>query len=73
SVMGLLGRFEGNVMSWVRPSNNKLIDRSARYIKEILQQKGVNKTYEEIVLMIFEELETIKENEPIVMKVVGRN
>lgn len=72
SVMGLLGRFEGNVMSWVRPSNNKLIDRSARYIKEILHQRGVNKSYEEIIHMIFEELKTIKENEPIVMKVVDR-
>lgn len=72
SVMGLLGRFEGNVMSWVRPSNNKLIDRSARYIKEILDQRGVGKTYEEIVHLIFEELKTIKENEPIVMKVVDR-
>ncbi len=72
SVMGLLGRFEGNVMSWVRPSNNKLIDRSARYILEILSQRGIHKTYEEVVLMIFTELETIKENEPIVMKVVDR-
>lgn len=73
SVMGLLGRFEGNVMSWVRPSNNKLIDRSARYIQEILRHKNIDKSYEETVLEIFEELETIKENEPIVMKVVDRN
>lgn len=73
SVMGLLGRFEGNVMSWVRPSNNKLIDRSARYIQElVMQKKKVSLSYEETVELIFKELETIKENEPIVMKVMDR-
>ena len=31
-IMGRLGRYEGNVMTYVRASNNKLIDRAIRYI-----------------------------------------
>ena len=27
-LMGRIGRFESNVMTWVKPSNNKLIDRA---------------------------------------------
>ncbi|MGK4495551.1 hypothetical protein ACSLVN_27470, partial [Klebsiella pneumoniae] len=32
-VMGRYGRFESNVMTWVKSSNNKLIDRSIRYVE----------------------------------------
>jgi len=70
SIMGLLGRYEGNVMTWVRASNNKLVDRAARYIAEILSQQGLSRTYEQIVQEIFKQLEGIHENEPIVLKVV---
>ena len=38
-LMGALGRFESNIMTWVRASNFKLIDRSIRYASLILQQK----------------------------------
>lgn len=31
-VMGKLNKIKSNLMSWVRPSNNKLIDRAIRYI-----------------------------------------
>lgn len=71
-IMGLLGRYEGNVMTWVRPSNNKLIDRAARYILQILKQKSKTPSYEEVVLKIFEEIENLNENEPVVMKVVDQ-
>lgn len=71
-IMGLLGRYEGNVMTWVRPSNNKLIDRSARYILQILSQLNVSVSYEEVVLRIFEEMEELDDNGPVVMKVVAR-
>jgi N-acetylmuramic acid 6-phosphate etherase len=72
SIMGALGRYEGNVMTWVRPSNNKLIDRSARYILQLLKQRGISPTYEEVIEKIFEEIEKARENEPVVMKVVAR-
>jgi N-acetylmuramic acid 6-phosphate etherase len=71
-VMGLLNRYQGNVMTWVRPSNNKLIDRAARYIQQILAQSGKNISYEAIITNLFEEIESIKDNESIVIKVVNR-
>ncbi len=71
-IMGLLGRYEGNVMTWVRPSNNKLIDRAARYVAQILKGKGLFPSYDEIVLKIFEEIEVVNENEPVVMRVVEK-
>lgn len=70
SIMGLLGRYEGNVMTWVRASNNKLIDRAARYVTEILKQKNLSCTYEQIVTEIFSQIDQLNENEPIVLKVV---
>lgn len=69
SVMGLMDRFQGNVMTWVRPSNNKLIDRAARYVLQILGQKNKNATYEEVIFKIFEEIENSKNSEPVVIKV----
>lgn len=71
-IMGLLGRYEGNVMTWVRPSNNKLIDRAARYILQLLKQKNKTATYEQVVLKIFEEIEVVNENEPVVVRVVDK-
>ncbi len=71
-IMGLLGRYEGNVMTWVRPSNNKLIDRAARYALQVLHRQGKESSYEAVVGKIFEEIESLNENEPVVMKVVAR-
>lgn len=71
-IMGLLGRYEGNVMTWVRPSNNKLIDRAARYIIQLLKQKNKHPSYEEVVLKIFEEIEIVNDNEPVVIRVVDK-
>ena len=34
--MGRLGKIKSNFMIWVRPTNNKLIDRSIRYVKYLL-------------------------------------
>lgn len=69
-IMGLLERYQGNVMTWVRPSNNKLIDRAARYILHLLNQSGKTATYEDVVEKIFEEKEGLTDNEPIVLKVL---
>jgi N-acetylmuramic acid 6-phosphate etherase len=71
-IMGKLERYEGNVMTWVRPSNNKLIDRAARYVQQILKQQNKTPDYQEIILKIFEEIETLNDNEPVVMKVVEK-
>ena len=71
-IMGLMGRYEGNVMTWVRASNNKLIDRAARYTLQVLKQKNKTPSYEDVVLKIFEQIENLEENEAIVMKVVDQ-
>jgi N-acetylmuramic acid 6-phosphate etherase len=71
-IMGILGRYEGNVMTWVRPSNNKLIDRAARYILQLLKQKNKTASYETVVEKIFEEIEIVNENEPVVLRVLEK-
>ena len=71
-IMGLLDRYQGNVMTWVRPSNNKLIDRAARYILQLLKQQKKTTSYEEVVYKIFEEIEIQDERQPVVLKVLKR-
>ena len=71
-IMGLLGRYQGNVMTWVRPSNNKLIDRAARYIQQLAKQAGKSATYETVVEKIFEEIEIVNEDEPVVLRVLEK-
>lgn len=71
-IMGLLDRYQGNVMTWVRSSNNKLVDRSARYILRLLEEQGKSASYEDVVEKIFEESEGLAENDPIVLKVLKR-
>lgn len=57
-VMGRLGRYESNLMTWVRPANYKLIDRAARYrqIKH-KQETGIDLAYGEAVDTVFADLE----------------
>lgn len=52
-VMGRIGRFEGNIMTWVRPSNYKLIDRAIRYTQEILKRDQLYPSYEEVAQELF--------------------
>ena len=54
-LMGRLGRFEGNLMTWVRPSNNKLIDRAIRYIRLLCERRGLSvPSYEHTCRTLFE-------------------
>lgn len=52
-IMGRLGRYEGNVMTYVRASNNKLIDRAIRYIDMILKNRNIILPYDEILVILF--------------------
>lgn len=69
-IMGILGRYENNVMSWVKPTNGKLIDRSARYVAKILQAKNIEPSYEEIVCAIFKNMDQVGNQQSIVLMVV---
>jgi len=70
-IMGKLGRYEGNVMTYLRASNNKLIDRSIRYIDMIIKNKNISLTYNEICHLLFEMLEKTPADHSIVMATVG--
>ncbi|RZA09798.1 MAG: SIS domain-containing protein [Proteobacteria bacterium] len=71
-VMGRMERFESNVMTWVKPSNNKLIDRAIRYVEFLLENEGAGGfTYEEIARQLFVEAEGLWGAESVVMKTVA--
>lgn len=73
--MGRMGRFRGNVMIYVRPSNFKLIDRAIRYVMYLLKQNGVPEekyTYAQICEILFEEKQSLIYGEAIVLKVYER-
>lgn len=68
-VMGRMGRFESNVMTWVKPSNGKLIDRSIRYVQHLLEHRGIHRfSYEDICRQLFAEIEKLGEGESVVLK-----
>lgn len=67
-LMGRLGRYEGNLMTFVRPSNYKLIDRACRYARVLLQNHGIQDIDDQkLVRLCFE----VKENSgPVVLNLV---
>jgi hypothetical protein len=70
--MGRLGRYYSNIMTFVKPTNYKLIDRSARYVLFLRPQT----TYEEAVRAIYAIKGSLQPDEPIVIKVIeylGKN
>jgi N-acetylmuramic acid 6-phosphate etherase len=69
-VMGRLGRYYTNLMTYVRPNNAKLIDRAARYVGILLADAGrTDVAYDSIVREIFRRKEALAEDEAIVMSV----
>ena len=69
-VMGRLGRYESNIMTWVSPTNGKLVDRAARYARHLLADRGVDRSYEDVVIELFRQRGAAETNESVVMKVV---
>lgn len=70
-VMGRLGRFEGNVMTHVIATNRKLIDRSIRYVRMLLEAKhGLTVAYEEVARVLFAVKAGLQRGEPVVLKTV---
>ena len=68
-LMGLLGRYERNLMTWVKPSCYKLIDRAARYVLYLLEQDNITRhSYEDVVQYCFSCRKDLKNNESIVLK-----
>jgi N-acetylmuramic acid 6-phosphate etherase len=68
-VMGRLGRFKDNLMTWVSPTNGKLVDRATRYVKQLLAGAGrTDQRYEDIVRQLFAEMDGIKPGESVVLR-----
>jgi N-acetylmuramic acid 6-phosphate etherase len=71
-VMGRLGRYQGNLMTYVKPSNNKLIDRAIRYVQELhARSTGTTPDYAHVCRTLFEERATLRPDEPIVLKTLA--
>lgn len=69
-IMGRMGRYEDNLMTWVRASNNKLIDRAVRYADKLLQKKGITISYDELVKKCFELKDVTPRDQALVLKIV---
>lgn len=69
-VMGRLGRYESNLMTWVRASNNKLVDRAVRYVDTLLKQDGIVVSYEELVHACFRIKDRIPRDQSLVLTLV---
>jgi N-acetylmuramic acid 6-phosphate etherase len=72
-VMGRLGRFEGNLMTWVYPSNGKLVDRAARYTQILLRRQGHGEiSYDDIVRAQYAARADLSPKESLVHKTIKR-
>ncbi len=71
-VMGRQDRFEGNLMTWVYPSNGKLVDRAARYTQILLSKKNLTFSYDDIVRAQFACKKELSPKESIVHKTIER-
>lgn len=72
-VMGRMGRYINNLMTWVYPNNGKLIDRAVRYVLYLLHDDGYDGiSYEEATYQLFSELESLGEGEAVVPKAVAQ-
>jgi len=72
-IMGKMGRYESNLMTYVTPGNNKLIDRAARYVGILLKREGISEvTYNDIIYTLFEEMEKGIGTRSLVLDTVDR-
>ncbi len=71
-VMGRLGRFESNLMLFVKASNNKLIDRAIRYIRLLLEDRGLTSSYEDVCHALFEVRLTLDPEDSIVLRTLEK-
>ena len=68
-VMGRMGRYKNNLMTWVSPTNGKLVDRAIRYVRHLLADAGhTGRRYEEIAGQLFVEMERADPGESVVMR-----
>ena len=72
-VMGRIDRYEGNVMTWVRASNGKLIDRTLRYLERLIAARGLpDPGRPELIRLVFELQPGLLPDEPLILKILNR-
>jgi N-acetylmuramic acid 6-phosphate etherase len=66
-VMGRLGRYQGNLMTYVKPANYKLIDRAVRYVRLLWAAKHTTPLpYAAATRALFEVKQDLPPDQPIV-------
>jgi N-acetylmuramic acid 6-phosphate etherase len=71
AIMARLGRCRGNLMTYVRASNLKLIDRAVRYARHLWKtETGQEISYETVVRALFAIRPTLGPDEPAVLRVL---
>ncbi len=70
-IMGLLSRFESNLMTYVKPTNFKLIDRTIRYVQRLAELQGSPKpSYENTARKLFALKDHLSNDEAIVVRLL---
>lgn len=64
--MGRLDRYFSNIMTYVKPTNYKLIDRASRYVM-ILKPEF---SYEQSVRMLYKIKPHLGAEEPVVLRII---
>lgn len=71
ALMGIMGRFESNLMTYVRPTNNKLVDRTIRYVQRLNKLQGKPPLdYALVARRLFQIADTIPADEPMVLRLL---
>jgi N-acetylmuramic acid 6-phosphate etherase len=70
TIMGKMGRYEGNIMTYVKASNFKLVDRAVRCIQNILRLRQIETEYLNVARRVFLFREKIGPSEALVKVVV---
>lgn len=73
TIMGRLGRYDGNCMTWVQASNGKLIDRATRTVQMLFErERGRALDYEVAVRAVFAVRSELKPGQPVVLPALQR-
>ncbi|MGA2052540.1 MAG: SIS domain-containing protein [Opitutales bacterium] len=71
ALMARLGRCRGNLMTYVRPSNLKLIDRAARYARHLWRaETGTDIPYETTIRALFAIRPNLAPDQPAVLRIL---
>lgn len=66
-LMGRMNRYMDNMMTWVKASNLKLVDRAIRYVQKLLKNRGIHADYEIVAARLFSKLNSVNSSRPIVI------